>query len=191
MVKNSEEKSSTSVIMLRSPHHTGYTEAANYLILLKYFSYSISYDLGHAFDERTNFLYSNEDIDENDERLVEMLGRIVGIYKDLAEDDELLSNGLFNLLFFSNPLHEEFQLQPADCDTLLMAMNDFPKEAEEYDYGVIPLKYFDPDMSLSANRIRMILQDCVVMDEPLIFRAGEVLSEAYEQELEPEEKLYS
>ena len=100
MVKNSKEKSSTPVIMLRSPHHTGYTEAGNYLLILKYLSYSISYDLGHVFDERTNLLYSNEDIDENDERLVEMLSRIVRTYKDLAEDDELLSNGLFNLLFF-------------------------------------------------------------------------------------------
>mgnify|MGYP006916079149 CR=1 FL=1 len=190
MVKTSEI-SSTSVIMLRSPHHTGYTEAANYLLILKYLSYSISYDLGHVFDERTNLLYSNEDMDENDERLVEMLSKIVGVYKELAKDNELLSYGLFNLLFFSNPLHEEFQLQQADCNTLLFMMRNFPDEGEEYDFGVIPLKYFDPTMSLSANRIRMILQDCVVMDEPLILRAGEVPSDAYEMELEPESKYYS
>lgn len=157
----------------------------------RYLSYSINYDLGHVFDERTNLLYSNEDIDENDERLVEMLSRIVRTYKDLAEDDELLSNGLFNLLFFSNPLHEEFQLQPTDCNTLLMMMSNFPEEAEGYDFGVIPLKYFDSDMSLSANKIRMILQDCADMDESLILRAGEVPLGAYEMEPGSEEKYYS
>ena len=119
------------------------------------------------------------------------MSKIARIYKSLTEGNELLSTSLFDFLFFSNPLHEEFQMQPADCDTLLMAMNDFPEEGEGYDFGVIPLKYFDPDMSLSANRIRMILQDCVDKDEPLILKTGEVPSDSYEWDSGSDGTYYS
>ncbi len=191
MVKTAEEKTSTPVIMLRSPHYTGYTEAANYYILLKYLTYSISYDLGHAFDERTTILYDDRELDDNNEQFVEIMCKIARIYKNLTEDNELLSASLFGFLFFSNPLGKECQLKPSDCHTLLLVMSDFPAEAEVYDFGVIPLKYFDPEMSLSAEKIRTILQDCVVMEEPLLLSAGEVPSNAYKTEAGPESMYYS
>ena len=190
MVKNSKG-SSTPVIMLKSPHYTGYTEAVNYIIWLKYLCYSISYDLGTAYNERTVLLFNNEDIDEKDERFIELLKKTIHIYVLQTEKNENLNDIIFDFLFYSNPLDKEYLLQPADCHTVLLVMDDFPMEGEEYDFGVIPLKYFDPDMSLSANGIRMILQDCAVMDEPLILRVGEVPSDVYEQEPEPEGSLYS
>ena len=109
MVKNSKG-SSTPVIMLKSPHYTGYTEAVNYIIWLKYLCYSISYDLGTAYNERTVLLFNNEDIDEKDERFIELLKKTIHIYVLQAEKNENLNDNIFDFLFYSNPLDKEYHL---------------------------------------------------------------------------------
>ena len=85
MVIEAKEKSSTFVLVMRSPRHTGYTEPANFFILLKYLSYAISYDLGDAFTQRTHILFDDQDLDENDEKLIGAMRRIVDIYKETAK----------------------------------------------------------------------------------------------------------
>ena len=191
MVKETEEKGSTLVLVLRSPHYSGYTEPANYFILLKYFSYAAGRELGDAFTLRTHLLFDDWDLDENDEKLISAMRRIVDVYKKAAGKNELLTAELFDFLFLSNPLGEEYLLQPKECTALLKLMENFPEEAEGYDFGVIPLKYFDPDMSLPTNKIRMILQDSIINNEPLTILAGEVPSDVYEQDPEPEGTQYS
>jgi hypothetical protein len=191
VVIEAKEKSSTFVLVLRSPHHTGYTEPANFFILLKYLSYAISYDLGDAFTQRTHILFDDQDLDENDEKLIGAMRRIVDIYKETARKNKLLTIELFDFLFLSNPLGEEYQLQPRECASLLTLMVNLPEEARGYDFGVVPLRYFDPEMSLSADKIRTILQDCVINEEPLTFLTGEIPSDVYEQEPESKGTLYS